>query len=314
MTNLFNYLYYLSKNKNSFLSGIRFYSFLRMVVRISANFALPIYFRLTAKDKRHRLNEEISNINHGVVISLTSFPGRIDRVWLVVETLLRQTKKPNAIIIWLSKEQFPKIDSLPKSLLAMRKRGLQIKLRDGDLRSHKKFYYVKSEFPNSTVVLADDDIFYPSKMLEEMHSVAILFPGKVVCRFSKKVQWSPKGEIFPYSAWKTVNEGGIGLDYFFGSGGGVLIPPKAMHPAVLDKDTFLKCCPLADDIWLNVMCRLVSLEMFSIDKPFTLLPVTNRDKSDLSSINNGAQMNDEQLTRVRKYCREVHGIDPYTAL
>lgn len=314
MTNLFIYLYGLSKNRNSFLSRIRFYSFLRIVIRTLANFTLPIYFRLTAKNIKYCLNEEISNINNGIIISLTSFPGRIDRIWLVVETLLRQTKKPDAIIIWLSRSQFQEIDFLPKSLLAMRKRGLQIQLRDGDLRSHKKFYYVKSEFPNSTIVLADDDIFYPTKMVEELSSAATAFPGKVICRFSKKIQWSSEGEIFPYAAWKTVNEGRIGLDYFFGSGGGVLIPPSAIHAAVLDKDIFLKCCPHADDIWLNVMCRLVSLKMFSLRKPFTLLPVTNRDQSDLSSINNGQQMNDEQLNLVRKYCRDIHNIDPYVSV
>ena len=312
MTDLFIYLYSLSKSRNSFLSRIRFYSLLRIVIRTLANFALPIYFRFTAKDSKHCLDAEILNINSGIVISLTSFPGRIDRVWLVVETLLRQTKKPDAIIIWLSRDQFSEIDFLPKSLLAMRKRGLQIELRDGDLRSHKKFYYVRSEFPNSTIILADDDIFYPTKMVQELYSAATSFPGKVICRFSKKIQWSSEGNIFPYATWKTVNEGRLGLDYFFGSGGGVLIPPGAMHTAALDKDIFLKCCPHADDIWLNVMCRLVSLEMFSLDKPFTLLPVTNRDQSDLSSINNGQQMNDEQLDLVRKYCRNVHGIDPYT--
>lgn len=314
MTNLFIHLYSLLKDKKDFSSKINLNSLLRFVIRVLANFGLPIYFIFTAKNKKYCLDKDISNSNNGIIVSLTSFPGRINRVWLVVETLLRQTRKPNSIIIWLSKDQFPEINSLPISLLALRNRGLQIELRDGDLRSHKKFYYAKNEYPNSTIILADDDIFYPTQMLEELYSAATLFPGKVICRFSKRIQWSSSGEIFPYATWKTVNEGRLSLDYFFGSGGGVLIPPNAMHPAVLDKNVFLKCCPFADDIWLNTMCRLISLEKFSIDKPFTLLSVTNFDKSDLSSINNGEQMNDQQLRLVRKYCREVHGVDPYMSI
>ncbi len=79
----------------------------------------------------------------------------------------------------------------------------------------------------------------------------------------------------------------------------------------MNERAFLDNCLLADDIWLNAMCRLVSREMISTATPFSLLPVANRDKTDLSSINNGQLMNDRQLKQVIAYCKKAHGVDPF---
>jgi len=293
---------------------IRFDSFQRLIVRYSANYMLQLYFHLSKNKLEYRLNSSNENLSNGIIISLTSFSARIHRAWLAIETLLRQTKKPDGIILWLSSEQFPDLSHLPTSLLAMRDRGLRIELRDGDLRSHKKFYYVKKEYPDATIVLADDDILYPETMLEELCAASVLYPGKVVGRFTKRMEWSPARDLLPYASWKTVNDGRVGTDYFFGSGGGTLIPPAAVHLDVLNKEAFLKCCPFSDDIWLNAMCRLVSQEMVSISRPFTLLPIINRDSTALTNINNGQRRNDEQLAVVREYCRDVYEIDPFESI
>lgn len=42
-----------------------------------------------------------------VIISLTSFPQRIDVVYITITTLLKQTFKPGKIMLWLAEEQFP---------------------------------------------------------------------------------------------------------------------------------------------------------------------------------------------------------------
>lgn len=311
---MFNYIYSKSFGNNSILEKLYFYPFLRFTTRSLANIVLPIYFRATGSLKNNSLPTYSREKKYKSIISLTSFPARIDRVWISIETLLRQTRKPDAIILWLSKEQFTNLDSLPSSLLKLQDRGLTIKLRDGDLRSHKKFFYVLSEFPDATVILADDDIFYPRKMLADLESASKIFPGKVICRFTKKIKWTPDQELTPYASWPTVNEGKLSTDYFFGSGGGVLIPPGTIHNDVLNKDAFLKLCPHADDIWLNAMCRLVSLDIFSIERKFTLLSIKNKDKADLSSINNDDLQNDVQLNETQQYCLNTHGINPFSML
>ena len=42
------------------------------------------------------------------IVSLTSFPARINTAHLAINTLLQQTFKPDRIILWLASEQFAK--------------------------------------------------------------------------------------------------------------------------------------------------------------------------------------------------------------
>ena len=308
----FDNLYRRTNGNILLLEKFRINSLLRFLIRYSANLFIPIYLMCTAKKKSFRLARAVFGMEGiGVVVSLTTFPSRIDTVWLVVETLLRQSVKPDAIILWLSTDQFKTLSDLPRSLLVLVDRGLRIEFREGDLRSHKKYFYARKEFPNATLVLADDDIFYPTNMLKDLVDLSCQYKGKVICRFAKKIQWAESGRLLPYIEWKKVNDSSPREDIFFGSGGGVLIPPSAVHEGLLNERAFLDNCLLADDIWLNAMCRLVSREMISTATPFSLLPVANRDKTDLSSINNGQLMNDRQLKQVIAYCKKAHGVDPF---
>lgn len=312
MIDFFCYLYSRLDGSGYWLLRVRGYSFFRYSIRVVANLIFPLYFKLTARQARYRLNNaRVGKESSGIVVSLTTFPGRVDTVWLAVETLLRQKRKPDAIILWLSSEQFSDVLDLPHSLMALVDRGLRIEFREGDLRSHKKYFYARQEFPHATLVLADDDIFYPTTMLEDLVELSRQYEKKVICRFAKKIQWTESGRLFPYIEWMKVNDAIPREDIFFGSGGGVLIPPGAVHDDLLNKKAFLDNCPLADDIWLNAMCRLVSREMVSTPVPFSLLPVMNGDKTDLSSVNNGQLMNDRQLQQVIAYCKKAHGVDPF---
>src|SRR5690554_3540856 len=85
-------------SKNNFLNKIRFYSLARFSTRHVANFLLPLYFKLVNFffPKMHVLN---SKDEIGLIVSFTSFPARIDNVWLVVESILRQSVKPDKIIL-----------------------------------------------------------------------------------------------------------------------------------------------------------------------------------------------------------------------
>ena len=99
------------------------------------NLFIPKYYK---KMQSKRGYKETKN-KPRIIISLTSFPKRIDIVWITIESILRQSQKPDEIILWLAEEQFQGIDSLPKSLLELMERGLTIRFCD-DLRSHKKYY------------------------------------------------------------------------------------------------------------------------------------------------------------------------------
>ena len=55
-----------------------------------------------------------------VIVSVTSYPARINEVVLAIKTIYRQTMLPDKVILWLGEEKFPnKFDDLPKELLQL---------------------------------------------------------------------------------------------------------------------------------------------------------------------------------------------------
>ena len=71
-----------------------------------------------------------------VIVSLTSYPGRINIVYRTIKTILTQTFKPDRVILWLSDEQFKGIP-LPNNLTELEQYGLEIRWCQ-DIKSYKK--------------------------------------------------------------------------------------------------------------------------------------------------------------------------------
>ena len=93
----------------------------------------------------------------------------------VVECLKRQTIRPDKIILYLSKEQFSSIEEIPDNLISRQDDIFHIEMVDGDLRSHKKFFYSFTSYPDNLVLLVDDDIYYPLNMVEPVSYTHLQF-------------------------------------------------------------------------------------------------------------------------------------------
>lgn len=313
MIDFFDRLYNCINGQNKLLQKIRFYSGLRFIVRLIANIALPIYLRTTSENK-HIVISELKRSEKRIIVSLTSFPARIDRLWLVIETLMRQTYLPDKVILWLSEEQFPGLDVLPKLLLRQQKKGLEIRLCKGDLRSHKKYYYALKEFPGDIVITVDDDVYYNSRLIEYLIDLHNEFPDCICCNRCSEINVK-NGQVQPYITWKDTS-----LikqpDYriFFIGMGGVLYPPDKSHPLLFESEVFMKYCFLADDIWINTITRLADVKAVKSAYDSYYLPVMNLHNSELASINVTNSFNDIQLESVRRYCIETVGIEPFHQL
>lgn len=300
MIDFFDRLYFSIKDKNLFFKKIKFYSVLRFLVRLFANIGLSIYFEFTKNKLIYRLNDRNDN-EKKIIISLTSFPKRINKIWIVIESLLRQSCKPDKIILWLSVEQFSSLHDLPKKLLRQRSRGLEIRLCEGDLRSHKKYYYSFKEYTNDIIITVDDDVIYNSKIISELYNTHLKYPNAVCCNLAVDILVKDKS-FLPYIKWKYTKFIlkpsyallPIGV-------GGVLYPPNSLYKDVLNIELFKENCFLADDIWLNVMCRINNTLVVKTKLNSYFLPVFYIDNVTLNSINDTLGKNDIQLDKLRNY-------------
>ena len=307
-------LYAVMRNGNPLLTRIRFYSVMRVLWCTICNVILPVYLRITSNDHRYRLQVDSKKEKERVVVSLTTFQKRIGRVWIVIESILRQKCKPDMIILWLSKDEFPTLESLPKNLLKLQSRGLRIELREGNLMSHKKYYYVLEEFPDDHLITIDDDIIYPTDFVGSLLDVHKIYPDCVLARFAFRLRYDEKRELLPYAVWSSVlldRQTPPSYGIFFGSGGGTFFPAGILGEEAKNISLAMEKCKYADDVWLNTMCRLNKKKVAVVDNLFSYLPVLYRSNFRLTSINNVQNQNDVQIANLRKYYREKMNIDPY---
>lgn len=230
-----------------------------------------------------------------VIISLTTYPKRIGTTWLTIETLLRQSVKPDEIILWLASTQFPNgFSDLPENLLRQQSRGLTIRFCD-DLRSHKKYYFSLQEYPNDLVILADDDMFYPRDTVRKLLKMHRKWPDDICCITAQVIE--PAITAVP-SEWRNPHlyeylEHSNRIQAFTGSG--TLIPPNTLHPDAYDEKTLRRLCFHADDLWIAFMARRKGTRVTTLKKwrPFPIC-IYGTAEGSLYYINGEGKQNDVQ--------------------
>ena len=273
---------------------------IRKVVRRWANKILPSYLAKSCI--------AICKKKCEVTVSLTSFPARINNVWQVVECMMRQTYRPKKILLWLSKEQFQTEESIPKTLREREGDVFEIRMVEGNIRSHKKYIYAIQEFPDDYILLIDDDIYYPTDLIEKTWKAHLAFPNAVICNYGLRMLFSD-GRLLRYRKWPRVyskSENNI----FFGSGGGTLIKSSMLYKDVKNIEEALKLTPIADDIWLNAMVNLAGTKKILLDNG-QILPICMENDIKLAAQNRENDRNDKQLENVISYYTKKYGINPF---
>lgn len=235
-----------------------------------------------------------------LIVSLTSFPSRISTLHLVIYSLLRQETRPDKIILWLSAEEFSNgKEDLSPQLIELEKYGLEIHFVDGNIRSHKKYYYVFREYPDSRVITVDDDILYPVETITNLLRLQKKFPGQICCNISRRITFCD-GQMSPYKKWPKNQEAADNsspLNVAIGCGG-VLYPPHWYDDELFRKDLFMEHCPYADDLWLKaneLRCGIDVVGALNSEIFFKPIEIPGTGRSALQKRNNGRKnLNDTQ--------------------
>jgi hypothetical protein len=198
------------------------------------------------------------------IVSLTSFPARINLSWISIECLMRQSFKPDRIILWLAEEQID-MDELPESLLILKGRGLEIEFCD-DIKSHKKYFYAMKNYPNANILTFDDDLYYDSYVVENLIKLHEKFPKNIVSNRAHKIRFSGD-KLMPYRIWHhNVIDNEPSFKLFHTSGAGVLFPGGCLAKETFDKDLIKELSLRSDDVWLKVMSIRNDIKLVTNDR------------------------------------------------
>lgn len=235
--------------------------------------------------------------NSRIIVSLTTYPARVNTVWMTVASLLNQTMKPHKVILWLSEEQFRGVE-LPKKLTKLQKRGLDICFCE-DLKPHKKYYYTMTEYKGYTVVTADDDILYPENHLEKLWQGHEKYPDTVICNWSHEIAFGDDGDFLPYNNWEDNGEA-IPSHLTLAVGcNGVLYPPESLDKEVFHKEKIYESALYTDDLWLKCMQIKKGTKVVNCNEtPLIYFNIVSAQKTGLWKKNTGMEERNDKVWEV----------------
>jgi hypothetical protein len=194
------------------------------------------------------LRQRVHRLPGLLIVSLTSYPPRFEILPLTLRSLLRQTVKPDHLILWIASKDF---SLLPRCIFDLQPHGLEIRITERDLKSYKKIIPALDQFPEAFIVTADDDVYYWSSWLEQLVA-GVELPAKIVtCHWADEIIADAQGRYLPYRQWvPNTSFRGKAPTLFPVGIGGVLYPPGVLAHKPEDRAAAFSLCPQGDDIWL----------------------------------------------------------------
>lgn len=220
-----------------------------------------------------------------VIASLTSYPARINHVWLAIKSIILQTYKPDRIILWLAEEQFPTRE-LPSNLIDLQKCGLEIKWVK-DIYGHKKYRVpVMEQKKNEVVITFDDDIIYSPKCIERLMETHKKYPNTLICERAQAFE--DKNQMNP-GRWKTISDIGVNKPTYSlnpSPGGGCLISFGAFYPDAVEEKCFRPLAYKNDDLWYMFMCAANGTRIIKTRKYHRIFSVVAGSQSEQMATEN----------------------------
>src|SRR5690554_2891317 len=104
-----------------------------------------------SRARREAMRRDITPREHDLdaplIVSVTSYPKRFDVLSLTLMCLLKQTIRPDMVILWVAEDD---LKQLPEDVLSMQMQGLKI-CQTEDIRSYKKLIPALQEMPNAYI-------------------------------------------------------------------------------------------------------------------------------------------------------------------
>jgi hypothetical protein len=184
--------------------------------------------RLAIRRSGRELGLWHARIIDGLVVSLTSFPPRIGRMHLVIQSLLNQSLQPRRIVLYLSSDEFSG-NKIPRQLARLESDRFEIRFVGENLRSYKKLLFALVDFPGAWIATFDDDRLYPGHTLARLWQAAEVNPRTIVCT-GGRLMVTHHGRFGNYRQWPVTLSAEPSFFVLPLGGYGILYPPGSLTP------------------------------------------------------------------------------------
>lgn len=230
-----------------------------------------------------------------LVVSLTSYPARFDTLALTLRGLLRQSVRPDRVILWIAEGDE---SELPADCVGLP--GLEIRSCP-DWRSYTKIVPTLLAHPEAFVVTADDDVYYPADWLEKLVDAA-RNGARVACHRAHRIALRADDQPTLYAEWcHNIDAPEQSRLLFLTGVSGVIYAPGVFHPDVTRDDLFSRLAPRSDDVWLYWMHRLTGVEAQKIGNRARILEWEGSQAQSLRAANLHGNGNDRAIAAMIRH-------------
>lgn len=261
-------------------------------------------------DKNRITKPEVCNY----VVSLTTYPARVNNVWRVIEMAAHQKgiKDKYAICLYLIESEFDGVE-LPKEIKDLQKRGLTVKFNKVNLKCHNKYFYAFQDYPEKNIITIDDDLQYNHRTISGLIKKSKEYPKCIIYN-----QGSYVLKNMPFKTWPdAILQCTPHIDIYPLGVGGVLYPPHACDKIVANIDVIKNTCLCADDMWLNFCSRInkTMVVQTELKSTYMVLPDSSQQnalwKTNTSDIDQG---NDKQINAISQWASKQFDCDFFVNL
>jgi hypothetical protein len=287
---------------------------------------LPVYDLVNKRKTENLMNQyNPENAEFGlntaqrdfdITVSFTTFPARFESAKYVADIMLRQTLKPDRVLLILATDEVDSKNDLPKDYVQLEKRGLSVVFVDRSLKAHNKYQYAMKNYPDSILITVDDDILYPLELVETLYSSYKNFPNAISAMRAHRMLFENE-RLSPYNDWEfeTRYTYEPAFDLFATGVGGVLYPPHLMDECkeiLFDPNVLWEASKAADDTWLKfaeLKCN-VPVVLATKDKyELTLVPSSQKVSQHSEYVDRGG--NDNAIENCEKLFGLIDDIQVY---
>ena len=127
--------------------------------------------------------ESVDKINGKLIISIASKIENLPNTNRVIESILNQNYYHSCykIMLILSKKEIKDINSLPKSILFLKKYNkIRLKLINEDINLQTRLIIAIKEYPKNPILIINDDALLPEGWLEMFINDHKMYPNDII--------------------------------------------------------------------------------------------------------------------------------------